>query len=122
MKKEDWEVKDYGIRPAGSDYECFYCGVKKGNQHKEGCVIRKRTVVVKMEIEIVLDVPEDWDENFINFHKNESSWCASNIISELQRMDEKTGCLCEFTEFKYLREASEEDEENFQVFVKDIPT
>lgn len=121
MKKDNWEVKDYGIRPAGNPDECFYCGTKKGGTHKEDCVIRSRTIVMKMEVEMVLTAPEDWDEDMCNFHKNEGGWCATNIISELERMDNKMGCLCSVAEFEYLREATEEDEEKFQVFAKDIP-
>lgn len=121
MKKDNWEVKDYGIRAAGNPDECFYCRTKKGGTHKDDCVIRSRTIVMKMEVEMVLTVPEYWDEDMCNFHKNEGSWCATNIISELERMDDKMGCLCSAAEFTYLREATEEDEEKFQVFAKDIP-
>ena len=121
MKRNNWEVKDYGIRPAGSPNHCFYCSAVKGDEHKVDCVIRSRTIVMKMEVEMVLKVPEDWDKKQCEFHRNEGSWCSSNIIDELKRMDNELGCLCENTKFKFLREATEEDEKSLKVFVKDFP-
>ena len=119
MKRDNWKVEEYGIRPAGSPDHCFYCGVERGGTHKKDCVIRKRTIVMEMKVEIVLDVPEDWDEDMCNFHKNESSWCASNILSTLERMKDKMGCLCEATEFKYIREATEEDEDKHGIHINE---
>lgn len=120
MKRNNWEVKDYGIRPAGDSEHCFYCGEPKGSIHKEDCVIRSRTVVIKMEAELVVDVPEFWDEEQINFHRNKGSWCATNVLSELERLDNRLGCLCGVLKFKYLREATEEDEESQKIYVKDF--
>jgi hypothetical protein len=63
---------------------------------------------------MVMDVPESWDEGSINFRFNESSWCASNLLDELQRREENTGmCLCMITDAKYIGEATEEDEERY---------
>lgn len=119
MTRDNWEVKEEGIRPAGSDNNCFYCGEEKGNTHKPECVIRKRTIVMEMKVEIVMEVPEHWDEEMCNFHKNESSWCASNILDDLKKLDEK-GCLCGITKFTYLREATKEDEEEQNIFIDKV--
>ena len=114
MKRIDWTVGEYSVRPAGKPDECFYCNAKVGEQHKEDCVIRSRTVKVDFTIHMVMDVPECWDESNINFHYNDSSWCASNLLNELQRREENTGrCLCMITEAKYIGEATEEDEEEY---------
>lgn len=121
MKRDNWTVGDYGIRPAGKPTQCFYCGIEKGGIHKEGCVIRKRTIVMEMKINIVMDVPEDWDEAMCNFHKNEGTWCANNILHDLNAMKERMNCLCDVAEFKYLREANEDDEKSQNKFVRDIP-
>jgi hypothetical protein len=75
--------------------------------------MRKRTVIVEYKIEVLLEVPEDWDKDMIEFHRNEGSWCASNIIEELRRLDERAGCLCRLLECSFLREASEQDEQNY---------
>ena len=122
MKRENWEVKDYGIRPAGSPNHCFYCNAKKGGIHKKDCVIRSRTIVMEMKIEIVMEVPESWDEEMCNFHKNQGSWCATNIIDTLKKINKVNGCLCSVSEFKYIREATDEDEKSQGVFVNKFPS
>ena len=43
-------------------------------------------------------------EEHINFHRNKGSWCATNVLSELERLDNRLGCLCGVLKFKYLRE------------------
>ena len=114
MKRTDWTVGEYSVRPAGKQDECFYCHSKVGEQHKEDCVIRSRTVKVDFTIHMVMDVPESWDESSINFRFNESSWCTSNLLDELQRREEDTGrCLCMITDAKYIGEATEDDEERY---------
>lgn len=92
----DWPkvtANDDGIRPAGKPDACFYCGRSIGNPHKADCVMVQRLV----ELEFSLDVPgmekplllrtkQPWlfGADHINFRFNESSWCASNLASELQ--------------------------------------
>ena len=119
MKRADWKVGEHSIRPAGKPDECFYCHASKEAQHNAGCVIRERTIVVNITIEIVRTVPEDWGEDMINFHMNESSWCASNIIDELAKQDERMSCLCQSCSGEYVREATEEDETAYGLRVAD---
>lgn len=114
MKRTDWTVGEYSVRPAGKQDECFYCHAKVGEQHKENCVIRSRTVNVDFTIHMVIDVPESWDEEQINFHYNDGSWCASNLLSMLKYRDEVTDhCLCGIVDAKYMGESTEEDEERY---------
>lgn len=47
-----------------------------------------------------MDFPSDWDNDMIEFYLNESSWCCSNLISELEKYDEKNDCICEICEAK----------------------
>jgi hypothetical protein len=122
MRRKNWPVEDYGIRPAGDPNKCFYCGVERGGVHRKDCVIRNRTIVMKMTVDLVLKVPEHWDIDMCNFHKNESSWCANNILPELERISEHFGCLCGLTKFKYIREATKVDEDSYGVYVKELPT
>lgn len=121
MKKDNWPVNNHGIRPAGKPDECFYCQAKKGSQHNQDCVVRERTIVMEMKVEVVMSVPEHWDQDMCNFHKNESSWCADNILPTLERLSEQS-CLCDFAEFTYVREATKEDEEAQGVFVEQLPS
>lgn len=121
MKKNDWTVGKFGIRPAGDSDKCFYCGKYIGEQHKEDCVIRNRTVVVEMTMKLVLAVPESWDEELINFRYNEGTWCASNIIDEIERLDKVLGCICGITKFNYIGEATAMDEDKFKIYAEELP-
>lgn len=108
MLRNEWPV-DKGIRPAGSQEACFYCHAAKGDQHRDGCTMRVRTVVVRVFFEYIRTVPEH----------NESSSCAGNILADLESQADARGCACGMQEGTFLREATAEDEENFKKFVKD---
>jgi hypothetical protein len=41
----------------------------------------------------------------IEFHRNDSSWCAGNIMDELEAIAKPSGCLCEHVSFEYVGEA-----------------
>lgn len=114
-------TRDHGPRPAGKPDECFYCNQKIGEAHKADCVMRSRTVVVRVTTEYVVDVPEAWSESDIESHRGESSWCAFNGLVEISEMvarvsadDAPEGvdsCRCWFTSYEYVREATEDDEQ-----------
>ena len=114
MVRKDWTVGEYSVRPAGKTDECYYCGAKVGEQHKSNCVIREKTIVTRLTIDFVDDVPENWDKEVIDFHYNNSSWCASNILNRLEERN-NFRCLCDVASFEYLRDATEEDEEKWGV-------
>jgi len=113
MKRDNWIVGADSIRPAGNYDECFYCNAKFGIAHKQGCVIRTRTVVVKVSFEMIREIPEDWSEDMIEFHMNESSSCKDNLIEAISKQSERLGCSCSFGIGEFLREATEEDETTF---------
>lgn len=114
MTRKDWTVDEYSVRPAGKPDECYYCGAKVGEQHKSNCVIREKTIVTRMTIDFVDSVPENWDKDVIDFHYNDSSWCASNILNRLEERN-NFRCLCDVASFEYLRDATEEDEEKWGI-------
>lgn len=87
-----------------------------------GCVIRERTVVIRASFEIVYPVPEDWSKENIEGHLNESGWCKNNILVTLNNLAERAGCLCQFGEFEYIREATKIDEEVNKLFIDEIVT
>jgi hypothetical protein len=120
MNRDDWPVKEYG-NVLG---ECRYCGAKIGEQHRKGCVIRKRTVVVEITVQLVRAVPEDFDKDMIEFGMNEGSACSDNIIDEIteaaERRDGLDRCSCPVVTGKYVREATKEDEEFDVLFIKDL--
>lgn len=120
MRRTDWTVGEYSVRPAGKPDECFYCHAKVGEQHKEDCIIRCRTVNVDFTIHTVMCVPEHWGEDDINFKFNESSWCTSNFIDDIVRREEELGrCPCCITEAKYIGEATKDDEETYGLYKVD---
>lgn len=79
-----------------------------------------KTVLVEMKTLMLMEVPDHNDEDRINFWLNESSHCAANEFESLYEATKDNnycGCFC--TEFKYLREADEEDKEaNTGIFIK----
>lgn len=114
IKPSTFIVRPQDERPARRDGTCFYCREPIGSMHKEDCVIRRKTCVVDFTIRMVVSVPEDWDEEMINFRYNESSWCANNLLTYLENRADSTGrCMCDITSAKYIRDATEEDEACF---------
>lgn len=102
-----------GPRPAGKPTECFYCHQPLGEPHKDDCLCFTKIVMVKVEITIPKVVPVYWTKHEIEFHMNDSSWCASNIVNDLERMDEadedNRHCLCNDFTGEFLRDATAED-------------
>jgi hypothetical protein len=115
-------TKDHGPRPAGKADECFYCRRKIGDEHAPECVVRERTVVVRMTIEYVTKVPEHWDTDGIDFHYNDSSWCASNALNELAAINNRGVCVCGHAKFEFVREATEDDVDLFYPAPEELPT
>jgi hypothetical protein len=106
-------VKQENIRSAGPQDKCLYCGSKIGELHKSDCVMRDKTIVIRAIVEYVVEVPEFWDKDNIEFHRNSSSWCVSNFVNELEELDKNVGCLCSFVNFEYVHEATKNDEEKY---------
>lgn len=50
--------------------------------------------LIKWEIHLPMDFPDDWDDEMIEFHLNESSWCCDNLIDLLERYSQQNGCIC----------------------------
>ncbi len=124
MLRNDWSAAAHSERPAGRKGECFYCGALLGDQHRDKCVIRSRTVVVRTVVEHVIDVPEEWDKSIIEF--TEGSSCSDNIIDGLaslkERLDKNGSCTCGLISRKFLREATEGDEDESALFVAALPS
>lgn len=119
MQRNDWPVSDHGIRPNGDPNKCFYCSAERGAQHRMGCVIRDRTVVVRTIVEHVITVPEDWTKDNIEF--TEGSSCSDNHLERLgemtERLDTAGKCTCGMLTIEYVREATKEDEEGSECYV-----
>jgi hypothetical protein len=87
---------DHGIRPAGKPDACFYCGSKVGERHGPDCAVVVKRVRVRYSFEFDISVPHHWTKETVEFHRNESSWCASNAIDELAKEFPEDGpCPCD---------------------------
>lgn len=63
-------------------------------------MVDRQIKTIQWTINLPMDFPSDWDNDMIEFYLNESSWCCSNLISELEKYDEKNDCICEICEAK----------------------
>ncbi len=104
-------TKENGPSPAGKPDECCYCKMPIGVQHETDCVLRIRTVMVRMAAEYPISVPESWSAEQIERHRNEGSWCSGNALDELREICGEGACICWLTEFEYIREATKEEDE-----------
>lgn len=62
-----------------------------------------------------MSVPVGWNEDLVEFWLNESSWCADNIISELESQAARMGCLCDTFSAEFVRDATPEDKKRFHI-------
>lgn len=90
---------------------CFYCQQKIGTPHKYECVSLSKWVLVRMTAEIPMEMPLSWDKDRVEFKLNEGTWCADNIIDDLQGLVDKGLDLCTVTEFEYIRDGKVIDAE-----------
>ena len=97
---------DDGIRPAGKPDECFYCHQRVGSEHLRSCVTLGKMVRIRMTVEYEVSKPFDWSPSDIEFHLNDSSWCANNAIDDLDDYfnsdDPKAPCMCGNAKFEFL--------------------
>jgi hypothetical protein len=99
-------VTEKAMRPASSKRQCFYCYQPIGATHKDDCVLISKNVIIKFSINLEVRVPAHWDADMIEFHRNESSSCASNVLDEIAEIEKAHGCLCGAGEFSFVTETS----------------
>jgi len=93
---------NYEDRPT----QCGWCKSVIGEEHGADCPKRERTIVGKLVAEFVMEVPESFDEERIEYLWNGNRICATEIVHRLSSADP---CLC--GGFSMVREATAEDEE-----------
>ncbi len=92
-------VTEADARPAGRPDRCFYCGSHIGAEHGDTCVADEVPVVVRVTIEVEMQMPRSWDKGLIEFNLNDGSRCATNTIDLLQ----SEGCACAVLQHEFLR-------------------
>lgn len=94
--------------------QCGYCESRVGEEHEPKCVCRKRPVLIELRIRMVVDRPESWGKEEIEFQINDGSYCAGNLIQALAESDDvahEWSCCdsCARTEAEFIRPATDED-------------
>lgn len=105
---------DYGIRPAGEPDRCFYCHRQVGEFHKDGCVMITKPVKIKATLYCEIDVPQHWDKERIEYHFNDGTWCADNLLNRLNRELEERGtdfCLCPYSKIEVIDNYKDDEDE-----------
>lgn len=101
-------VEEADVRPARPDGTSFYCHKAVGQLHSVECVRHRRKVRLRLTVEYEVDVPNSWSEEQINFHYQESSYCADNVSSDLEayahQLNQNKDCLCGRAKIEYVRD------------------
>lgn len=56
----------------------------------------RKNKTIRITIDLPMSFPKDWDNEMIEFHLNESSYCCDNIIYDLYQ------CICNIIECKVI--------------------
>ena len=65
---------------------------------------KRKQVTIKLTLKYQYDVPADWGKKMIEFHLNESSSCADNVLQDIKAHIKKTRhCLCGNAKFRVVR-------------------
>jgi hypothetical protein len=109
-KKSPFVVTEKAMRPASDLPRCFYCHQPIGDFHLETCGLVCKKVVVRLTIEYPVKVPASWDAHMVEFHRNDGTWCANNLVDELEALTEELGesrCLCSAAHYDYVDDMTE---------------
>lgn len=105
-----FRVTEAATRSVGRQDACFYCGRAIGNYHAIDCATVRRTVTVKATITYEIEAPSTWTPEDIEHHRNEGSWCSSNIVYEIQDLvgegEEIERCICRMVKYEYVGETN----------------
>lgn len=105
----EFVVTEKAMRPASPERRCFYCHQAIGDFHKDGCVLISKWVTVKATITMDIEVPSWWDKHDVEFHRNEGTWCGSNMTGDIERYQDykQKLCICDEVEYEYIKDNSE---------------
>ena len=81
-------------RPARPDGTCFYCARPIGTPHQPDCVLVKKRVLVDVTVRYAIEVAACEAAADIEKRRNEGTWCGSNVMLELARLQSGGECLC----------------------------
>lgn len=112
--------------PNRSDGTCYFCSSPSGQPHSGNCIVMSKTVVVKVELEVVIEAPRHWGKDDIEFDRNLGTWCSDNLLRDLGRWsdmedDERQCCSCDTMSVTFVREATLTDHASLPYLV-DLPS
>ena len=87
-------VTEKAMRPVSKLRECFYCEAPIGGEHRDTCVLVQKVAKVKVTVWVPHKVPAHWDARQVEYHMNETSWCASNILNDIEAEEKADRCMC----------------------------
>lgn len=77
----------------------------------------RKLVPVRMTVYLKVEVPDDWDDDAIEFFLNESSHCSNNEVRQLADECDRLGnerCFCSRTSFVVDREWWEKNQAPYE--------
>lgn len=78
-----------------------------------------KKVVAKVTFEMLFNVPIGYTPEDFRFRFNEGTFCTDNVVDWLKHFtaynDERGGCTCNHTEVEFVRDATAEDIEDFEM-------
>ena len=60
--------------------------------------------IIRITIDLPMEFPEEWDNDMIEWHLNDGTYCLDNFIDKLSDYSEENGCICEITRCKVVDE------------------
>jgi hypothetical protein len=75
--------------------QCYKNEVLSGENMKQ-----KKTI--RIIIDLPMEFPEEWDNDMIEWHLNDGTYCLDGLIDELYDYSEEHGCICPITKCKVI--------------------
>ena len=68
--------------------------------------MRTKKVKIQFCIDMVVDLPEYYTKDEVEFLYNESSFCKNNLLNKLNTLynDESEICLCPYAKIKFIED------------------
>lgn len=75
---------------------------------------KKRNIIIEITTTHMIDIPEDYTEDDIDFYLNDSSHCLETEFIKMMDHPENTCDTCWRAEARYIREATKQDLKDYK--------
>lgn len=62
----------------------------------------RQNITIRITIDLPMDFPVSWDNDMIEWHLNEGTYCLDNLIDELSDYSEENGRICQIAKCKVI--------------------